>query len=126
MKGNQLIEPASAMIHFPRQHHNAAHGSVEAQSHMTTRKHSASKSSHIPRVTSGCFSTEGDKGVSMGQITREVKPFFPTITILLGIEDVLETQTQGVKEEQGRSCPRQCQQLLLLPVLPILYQNFIY
>lgn len=31
----------------------------------------------------------------MEQKTRGVKPFFPTITVLLGIEEVLETQTQG-------------------------------
>lgn len=47
------------------------------------------KSSHIPSVTSGCFSTERDKRVSMRQKTRGIEPFFPTITALLGIENVL-------------------------------------
>lgn len=126
VKGNQLMQPASAMIHFPRQHHSAAHGSVEAQSHVTTRNHSASKSSHIPSVTSGCFSTEGDKGVSMGQKTRGVEPFFPTITVLLGIEKVLGNTHRLRVWRKSRSDPAHPSTNSLCLSLPILHQKFIY
>lgn len=72
---------------------------------LKTRNHSASKKSHIPSFTSGCFSTEGAKGVTVGQKAR-AEPFFPTITRSFGNGKGSQKRSQTRDaEEQRSSCP---------------------
>ena len=94
------------MIHVAGKHCAAARGSAKARSHIKTRNHSASKKSHIPSFTSGCFSTEGPKEVTVGQKARGAEPFFPIITRSLGNGKGSQKHSQTRDaEEQGSSCP---------------------